>query len=122
MNIAEKFGRWYVAALWAGAGIFCVLNVVVHPSSKLTESDLIFLLAGIGFFTGAYGVARRLTWARHLSLALWALFGYWDFGAIGTYADLRWFPLALLVLFFAALLWLLSPSALAQSILAVPHP
>ncbi|HUK29783.1 MAG TPA: hypothetical protein VLV89_01640, partial [Candidatus Acidoferrum sp.] len=90
--------------------------------SKLTESDLIFLFAGIGFFTGAYGVARRLTWARHLSLALWALFGYWDFGAIGTYADMRWFPLALLVLFFAALLWLLSPAALAQSIPAVPHP
>jgi hypothetical protein len=122
MNISEKFGRWYVVALWAAAGAFCVLNVVVHPGSNLTKSDLLFLLAGVGFFTGAYGVARRMSWARHLSIGLWALFGYWDFGAIGTYADLRWFPLTLLGLFFAALLWILSPAALGQSLPAVPHP
>ena len=122
MNVSEKFGRWYVVALWAAAGVFCVLNVVAHPASYLTKSDLIYLLVGVGFFTGAYGVARRLIWARHVSIALWALFGYWDFGALGSFADMRWFPLAALGLFFAALLWLLSPAALGQSLAAVSHP
>jgi hypothetical protein len=122
MNVSEKFGRWYVVTLWAAAGVFCVLNVIVHPASTLTTPDLIFLAAGIGFFSGAVGVARRYVWARHVSLGLWALFGYWDFGALGSFGDMRWFPLAALVMFFAALLWLLSPAALGQSMAAVPHP
>jgi hypothetical protein len=122
MNVSSKLGRWYVVALWAAAGAFSVLNVIVHPASNMTQSDLIYLLAGVGFFTGAIGVARRYVWARPLSIGLWALFGYWDFGAIGSFADMRWFPLTALVLFFAALLWLLSPAALGQSLAAVPHP
>jgi hypothetical protein len=122
MNVSTRVGRWYVVTLWVAAGIFCVLNVALHPANYLTKSDLIYLLAGIGFFTGAFGVARRLNWARPLSIGLWALFGYWDFGALGTFADMRWFPLAALGLFFAALLWLLSPAALGQSLAAVPHP
>ncbi len=121
MNVSEKFGRWYVVALWAAAGVFCLLNVVVHPASNMTESDLIYLLAGVGFFSGAIGIARRYVWARHVSIGLWALFGYWDFGALGSFGDMRWFPLAALGLFFAALLWLLSPAALGESLAAVPH-
>jgi hypothetical protein len=122
MNVSKKFGRWYVAVLWAAAGIFCVLNVVVHPAGNMTTSDLLFLLAGVMFFTGAIGLARRYPWARNLSIALWALFGYWDFGALGSFGDMRWFPLTALGLFFVALLWLLSPAALGRSLLAVPHP
>jgi hypothetical protein len=122
MNVSEKFGRWYVTALWTAAGVFCVLNVVVHPASTLTTPDLIFLGAGIGFFSGAIGVARHYVWARHVSLGLWALFGYWDFGALGSFGEMRWFPLVALVLFFAALLWLLSPAALGQPMSAVPRP
>jgi hypothetical protein len=67
-------------------------------------------------------VARRDVWARQVSLGRWALFGYWDFGALGSFEEIRWFPLVALVMFFAALLWLLSPAALAQSLPAVTHP
>ncbi len=122
MDISPKLGRWYLTVLWAAAGVFCVLNVVVHPPRNMTNSDLIYLFAGVCFFSEAYGVARRLSWARHVSLGLWALFGYWDFGALGSFGDMRWFPLVALGLFFAALLWLLSPAALGQSFSAVPHP
>jgi len=117
----EKFGRWCVAVLWAAAGVFCVLNVVVHPSETLTRPDIEYLLAGVLFFAGAYGVARRLRWARNVSLGLWALFGYWDFSALGSFGGMRWFPLAALGLFFLALLWLLSPAAMGQTLAAVPH-
>jgi len=115
MSITEKLGRWYVSALWAAAGTFNVLNVLVHPAATLTQLDIEYLLAGVVFFAGAYGVARRLRWARGVSLGLWGLFGYWDFGALQTFGGARWFPLTALGLFFLALLWLLSPGAAAQS-------
>jgi hypothetical protein len=122
MNIAEKFGRWYVVVLWALAGAFSIYNIwygffVARASNTVivfSSADVTYTLAGIAFFTGAYGVARRLRWARGLSFGLWALFGYWNFGAIGLYGDMRWFPYTALVLLFLALLWLMSSEAIEQ--------
>jgi uncharacterized membrane protein YhdT len=86
-----------------------------------SRDDAIFTLAGIAFFTGAYGIARRLRWARGFSLGLWAIFGYWDFGAIGFYGEMRWFPLTALTLLFIALLWLMSSAAMEPSREAIRH-
>jgi hypothetical protein len=129
MNIAEKFGRWYVVVLWCLAGAFCIYNnwygfFVAHANRAVvvfSRDDAIFTLAGIAFFTGAYGIARRLRWARGFSLGLWAIFGYWDFGAIGFYGEMRWFPLTALTLLFIALLWLISSAAMEPSREAIRH-
>lgn len=119
MNIGGKFGRWFVVVLWTLAGAFSIYNIwygiFVARAEKavvvFSSADVTFTLAGIAFFTGAYGLARRLRWARAFSLGLWAVFGYWDFGAIGSYGDIKWFPYTALALWFLALIWLMSSSA-----------
>jgi len=119
LNIAEKFGRWFVVVLWSCAGAFCLSNLwfgfavarAAQVAIVFSSSDVWYTAAGIAFFAGAYGIARRLRWARNFSLGLWMLFGYWNFGAIGFYADMRWFPLTALALLFMALLWLMSSAA-----------
>jgi hypothetical protein len=128
MNIAEKFGRWFVAGVWILAGGFCLLNVysggsIRHiPGAKsFNLDDAIYLLAGISYFAAAFLIVRRHRWARPLSLALWALFGYWDLEALGTFADVRWFPITAFVFFVAALLWLLSSAAREDSHRAALH-
>jgi hypothetical protein len=129
MNIAEKYGRWFVVILWSCAGLFCVYNLwfgftvarAAGVAVVFSSSDVWFTLAGIAFFTGAYGVARRLRWARGFSFGLWALFGYWNFGAIGMYGDMRWFPFTALALLFLALLWLMSSAAMETSREVIRH-
>jgi hypothetical protein len=119
MNIAGKFGRWFVVVLWTLAGAFSIYNIwygffVAHAGPAVvvfSSDDVIFTLAGIAFFTGAYGLARRLRWARTFSFGLWAAFGYWNYGAIGFYGDIKWFPYTALALWFLALLWLMSSAA-----------
>ena len=91
MNIAGQFGRWFVVVLWTLAGAFSIYNIwygffVARADRAVvvfSSADVTFTLAGIGFFTGAYGLARRLRWARTFSFGLWAAFGYWNYGAIG---------------------------------------
>jgi hypothetical protein len=119
MNIAEKFGRWFVVGVWILAGAYCLLNVCFdvamersfHTLKVFDSQDAIYTVAGFAFLVAAFGITRHHGWARTLSLGLWALFGYWDFGAMGTFADERWFPFIALGLFAAALLWLLSSAA-----------
>jgi hypothetical protein len=119
MNIAGKFGRWFVVVLWTLAGAFSIYNIwygfFVARADKavvvFSSVDVTYTLAGIAFFTGAYGLARRLRWARAFSLGLWAVFGYWNYGALSFYADIKWFPLTALALWFLALLWLMSSAA-----------
>ena len=119
MNFGEKFGRWFVVVLWTLAGAFSIYNIwygffVARANRAVvvySSDDVIFTLAGIAFFTGAYGLARRLRWARTFSLGLWAAFGYWNYGAIGFYQDIKWFPFTALALWFLALLWLMSSAA-----------
>jgi hypothetical protein len=120
MNIAGKFGRWFVVVLWTLAGAFSIYNIwygfFVARAGKavivFSSDDAIFTLAGIAFFAGAYGLARRLHWARTFSFGLWAMFGYWNYGAIGFYEDIKWFPSTALALWFLALLWLMSSAAM----------
>src|SRR5882724_2240908 len=129
MNIAEKFGRWYVVVLWTLAGAFSIYNIwygffFARASNAVivySSADATYTLAGVAFFTGAYGVARRLRWARGLSFGLWTLFGYWNFGAIGLYGDMRWFPYTALALLFLALLWLMSSAAMEPERQAIRH-
>jgi hypothetical protein len=129
MNIAEKYGRWFVVVLWTLAGTFCIYNIwygffvarADRAAVVFSSVDAIYTLAGIAFFTGAFGVGRRLRWARTFSFGLWALFGYWNFGAIGLYGDMRWFPLTALALLFLALLWLMSSAAMESSREAIRH-
>jgi len=119
MNIAGKFGRWFVVVLWTLAGAFSIYNIwygfFVARANRVvvvySSADVIFTLAGIAFFAGAYGLARRLRWARTFSFGLWAAFGYWNYGAIGLYEDIKWFPFTALALWFLALLWLMSSAA-----------
>jgi hypothetical protein len=119
MNIAGKFGRWFVVVLWTLAGAFSIYNIwygfFVARADKavvvFSSVDATYTLAGIAFFTGAYGLARRLRWARTFSFGLWAAFGYWNYGALSFYADIKWFPLTALALWFLALLWLMSSTA-----------
>ncbi len=119
MNIAGKFGRWFVVLLWTLAGAFSIYNIwygffVARANRAVVvynSDDIIFTLAGIAFFTGAYGLARRLRWARTFSFGLWAVFGYWNYGAIGIYEDIKWFPFTALALWFLALVWLMSSAA-----------
>jgi hypothetical protein len=119
MNIAGKFGRWFVVVLWTLAGAFSIYNIwygfFVARANRVvvvySSDDIIFTLAGIAFFAGAYGLARRLRWARTFSFGLWAAFGYWNYGAIGSYEDIKWFPFTALALWFLALLWLMSSAA-----------
>ena len=119
MNIAGKFGRWFVVVLWTLAGGFSIYNIwygfFVARADKsvvvFSSVDVTYTLAGIAFFTGAYGLARRLRWARTFSFGLWAIFGYWNFGAIGSYGDIKWFPYTALALWFIALIWLMSSAA-----------
>jgi hypothetical protein len=123
MNIAGKFGRWFVVLLWTLAGAFSIYNIwygifVAHANRAVvvfSSDDAIFTLAGIVFFTGAYGLARRLRWARTFSFGLWALYGYWSYGALGSYGDIKWFPYTALALWFIALLWLMSSAAMESS-------
>jgi hypothetical protein len=123
MNIAEKFGRWFVVGVWLLAGGFCLLNVIRDVSLErgsagvrvFDSQDAIYSLAGIAFLAAAFGIARHHRWARPLSLALWALFGYWDLGAFGSFADVRWFPMIGFGLFVATLLWLLSSASREDS-------
>jgi len=123
MNIAGKFGRWFVVVLWTLAGAFSIYNIwygfFVARAEKTvvvySSADVTFTLAGIAFFTGAYGLARRLRWARTFSFGLWAAFGYWNFGAIGSYGDIKWFPYTALALWFVALIWLMSSEAIEPS-------
>ena len=119
MNIAGKFGRWFVVVLWTLAGAFSIYDIwygifVAHANRAIivfNSDDAIYTFAGIAFFTGAYGLARRLRWARTLSFGLWAIFGYWNFSAISVYEDIKWFPFTALALWFLALLWLMSSAA-----------
>ncbi len=120
MSLFQKLGRWFVITLWTVAGAFCLLNAVVdvmraneaHVQRIIVTADVIYLVGGIAFFVAAIGIARRLHWARQLSLGLWALFGYWDFTAIGEFADRRWFPMLGFASLVLALFWLISPAAL----------
>jgi hypothetical protein len=135
MNIAEKFGRWFVVVLWSCAGAFCVFNVwfsfaFVRNMGRLLKSrdvvmfdstDAWFTLAAIVFLAGAYGVARRLRWARTVSLGLWGLYGYWNFGAFNSFGDMPWFPRTALALWFLALLWLMSSAAMEPSREVIRH-
>ena len=129
MNIAGKFGRWFVVILWTLAGAFSIYNIwygffvarVEKAVVVYSSADVTFTLAGIAFFTGAYGLARRLRWARTFSFGLWAAFGYWNFGAIGSYGDIKWFPYTALALWFIALLWLMSSEAVEPSNEAIRH-
>jgi hypothetical protein len=129
MNIAGKFGRWFVVVLWTLAGAFSIYNIwygffVARAENAVvvySSADVTFTLAGIAFFTGAYGLARRLRWARTFSFGLWAAFGYWNFGAIGSYGDIKWFPYTALALWFIALLWLMSSEAVEPSNEAIRH-
>jgi len=129
MNIAGKFGRWFVVVLWTLAGAFSIYNIwygffvarVEKAVVVYSSADVTFTLAGIAFFTGAYGLARRLRWARTFSFGLWAAFGYWNFGAIGSYGDIKWFPYTALALWFIALLWLMSSEAVEPSNEAIRH-
>jgi len=129
MNIAEKFGRWYVVVLWTLAGAFSIYNIwyglfVARAANAVivySSVDAVYTLAGVAFFTGAYGVARRLRWARTFSFGLWGLFGYWNFGAINLYGDMRWFPYSALALWFLALLWLMSSAAVEPSREVIRH-
>lgn len=118
MNIAEKLGRWFVVAVWIVAGAYSLLNVSIR---FFTSQDAVYALSGLAFFVAAFGIARRNRWARPLSLVLWVVFGYWDFGAIGLFGDMRWFPLLGLALLFAALLWLMSPAAAGSQRGAMRH-
>jgi hypothetical protein len=129
MNIAEKLERWFVVILWTLAGAFSIYNIwygfFVACANRvivvLSSDDAIYTLAGIAFFTGAYGIARRLRWARTFSLGLWVMFGYWNFGAIGRYGEMRWFPFTALALWVFALLWLMSSAAIGPSGEAIRH-
>ena len=120
MSILEKLGRWFVITLWTVAGAFCLLNAVVdvmrareaHVERIFVMTDLIYIVGGMAFFVAAIGILRRLQWARSLSLGLWALFGYWDFTAMGEFADKRWFPLLGFASLVIALFCLISPTAL----------
>jgi hypothetical protein len=120
MSIFAKFGRWFVVTLWTAAGAFCLLNATVdveramevHAQRIIVLEDVIYALAGIAFLGAAIGIARRLHWARQLSLGLWALFGYWDLTAMSEFADKRWFPLLGFASLVVALFWLISPAAL----------
>jgi hypothetical protein len=116
MQFTEKIGRWYVVALWCAAAYFCISNISI---SAFGTEDAKYMFYASAFIVGAYGIARRQRWGRQFSLILWAIFGYWDFGALGFYAEMRWFPLVALALLFAALLWLISPAALGQTLEAV---
>src|SRR5580704_2246043 len=128
MNIAEKFGRWFVAGVWILAGIYCLLNVYYGAGfSRLwgfkafNTQDAIYTFAGLAFLVAAFGIARHLRWARALSLALWALFGYWDLSALRAYSDVIWFPIIAFVLFVATLLWLLSSASREDSQQTILH-
>jgi hypothetical protein len=119
MNIAEKFGRWFVVAVWLLAGTYCLLNAGFdvalerswHTGGIFDSQDAAYTLAGFAFLAAAILIVRHHRWARPLSLALWAIFGYWDFSSMSTFADQRWFPLTAFALFVLAFLWLLSPAA-----------
>lgn len=122
MNIAEKFGRWFVVGVWILAGGFCLLNVFHSVSLEhalgvkvFDSQDAIYLLAGLAFMAAAFLIARHHRWGRSLSLGLWLLFGYWDLEALGTFADVRWFPITAFVFFVAALFWLLSSASREDS-------
>lgn len=119
MEIIEKFGRWFVVALWCAAAYFCLADISIRTFGA--EDAKLMGYAG-AFLVGAYGLVRKMRWGRQFSLVLWAMFGYWDFGALGFYADMRWFPLTALGLLFAALLWLISPAAAAGQTLQVVRP
>lgn len=128
MNIAEKFGRWFVVGVWILAGGYCLLNVYYGAGfgrllgfKVFNTQDAIFALAGCAFFVAAFGIARHHRWARPLSLALWALFGYWVLGALRTYSDVIWFPIVAFALFVATLLWLLSSASREDSQQAALH-
>jgi hypothetical protein len=128
MNIAEKFGRWFVVGVWTLAGGYCLWSVYFGVSLERTfgvkvfdSQDAIYTLAGLAFLTAAFGIARHHRWARPVSLALWALFGYWDLEALGTFADVRWFPILAFGFFAATLLWLLSSAAREDSRQAALH-
>jgi hypothetical protein len=118
MSFADKIGRWFVVASWILAGIYCLLSVIVtvslarelHAPRMIVAGDVIYAVCGIAFLVAAVGVARRSPWARILSVCLWALFGYWDFGAIGAYGDKRWLPLAGFGMLVIALFWLIAPA------------
>lgn len=122
MNIAEKFGRWFVAAAWIAAGGYCLLNAGIgvtlarelHAPHMIVQEDVIYACSGLAFLAAAFGVVRHYRWARQLSFGLWALLGYWDLGAFGQFADRRWFPLLGFALFVVALFWLVAPTAQAQ--------
>ena len=116
MQFAEKIGRWFVVGLWAAAAFFCFMNISI---SAFGIEDAKYMGYAGAFVVGAYGIVRKFRWARSFSLVLWTIFGYWDFAAIGNYADMRWFPLAALALLLAALLWLISPAAMGQTLTAV---
>ena len=72
MNIAEKFGRWYVVVLWTLAGAFSIYDIwygifVAHANRAIivfNSDDAIYTFAGIAFFSneidGAHvGKVRR---------------------------------------------------------------
>ena len=73
MNIAEKFGRWFVVGVWILAGGYCLLNVYYGAGfgrllgfKVFNTQDAIFALAGCAFFVAAFGIARHHRWARPL--------------------------------------------------------
>jgi len=118
MFFADKIGRWFVVASWILAGVYCLLSVIftvtlaraLHAPRLIAMSDVIYAVCGVAFLVAAAGIARRARWSRMLSLCLWAVFGYWDFGAIGAYGDKRWLPLAGFGMLVIVLFWLIAPA------------
>lgn len=120
MSIFEKLGRWFVILLWTVSGAFCLLSATIdvvrareaHVQQIFVMAVAVYTVGGIAFLLAAVGIARRRHWARSLSLGLWALFGYWNFNAIGEFADRRWFPALGFASLVIALFWLISPAAM----------
>jgi hypothetical protein len=126
MNFAEKFGRWFVFALWIFAGGVCAADVWFNLSierafqiSLFDSQDATFAACGIAFFAAAVLLARRHRWARGLSFALWGLSTYWVISSLGNFTPHNWIPFTLLALLIGALLWLLSSGSMADSRQAV---
>ena len=91
MNIAEKFGRWFVVGSVDSCGRILPAERCLRrgDGAQLPHAQSVRFARRhlhsrrVRIPGAAFGLTRHHGWARTLSFGLWAIFGYWDFGAMG---------------------------------------